>query len=128
MGLDLRIRGINKCPRHGGSTVSDVTNFRNALQYWGERVSLEMAHERCGAGNFCSRNVRPSCDRADLNIGSYCLDNNHYWTNDSCKIRAKINAEGKVAIVPAPRPSDTVPNHSVNRFVQEDTATFFRVD
>lgn len=88
-------------------------------------MTFAAAVERCGEEDLCSRASRPSCDEKDPSIGSYCANNAPYWTTATCTLRVKIDRGGTIAIVHAPT---GLGNDSVEKRVQEDTKTFFRVD
>ena len=84
---------------------------------------------RC-SNQLCSRWPRPECDsNNDPSLGTYCASNDHFWTEVTCTLRAKINHDGNIGIVHSP--NDVYVNEerdSISKLVQNDTQTFFRVD
>jgi len=102
---------------------------RNKLRqetFSGERVTLDLARQRCSSVDttyeLCENPVIAKFD---------CLENHgcdhvglFYWSSFGCSISAKINREGKVAVIHNPE----ITNADTYRMVTRDTEMFFRVD
>jgi uncharacterized protein (DUF1501 family) len=72
---------------------------------------------------FCDLSPRPSCDQE--NVGTYCYNDEYFWTDTTCTLRAKIGSDGTVAIVH--KPAGIEPQR-ISSHVQNEAKTFFRVD
>jgi len=108
------------CP--DGHTANYHKRYWNDA-FWGEKSVLVTAANRCEQ-KLCTSDARPTCYGAT--DGSFCSGNYApYWTDTDCKLRVKIDEAGNAAIVHAPNGVDDT---DVQKKVQEDTKTFFRVD
>lgn len=111
-------------PRLESGTVGCCSNGSNradvsSVKFNGELVKFSTATQRCDDKNLglCD-NPWMTCDTCDPNLG--------YWTNRSCTPMAKINIDGKVAIV-----HNAAGNIDANRIVhpvRDDTKTYFCVE
>mmetsp|Transcript_3881 Transcript_3881/g.6489 ORF Transcript_3881/g.6489 Transcript_3881/m.6489 type:complete len:2423 (+) Transcript_3881:72-7340(+) len=88
--------------------------------YWGERVTFATAAERCD-NLLCTNSANPDCSTTE--VGSFCIGNERVWTNLDCKLQVKIDGSGNAAIV-----HNSEMPEQVQKLVNEDTKTFFRVD
>ena len=97
-----------------GSNRADVSS----VKFDGELVTYARAKQRCTEKNLdlCD-NPWMTCDTCDPNLG--------YWTNRSCTPMAKINLDGKVAIVH--KAAGSIDANRIVYPVREDTKTYFRV-
>ena len=96
-------------------------------EYWGERMTYKTAEKRCGAKalcfspqmwNFCFQGGHRGCSNDRFT-------STHYWTDAGCRLIAKIDIDGTVAIVHStPKVDDSL----MAKHVQRDTKTYFRVD
>lgn len=108
---------------------ADSSSSREGAELFsGERVSFDKASDRCTAigKQLC---LLPSltsteCGSASSN-GGCDRDGVEYWSTTPCGLRAKIDREGKVAIIHAP---DGIANTNVEKMVQQNTKMFFRTD
>eukprot|EP00536_Pseudo-nitzschia_multiseries_P010764 jgi/Psemu1/204058/e_gw1.338.42.1 len=104
--------------------TSTNTMFREEV-FSGERVTMDSAQKRCvdsaamqvcenpvASENDCKQNG--GCD----NLGTY------YWSSLGCHLTAKINQEGKIAVIHKPQ----IEGVRTHRMVGNDTEMFFRVD
>jgi len=85
----------------------------------GERMSFELADARC------SEIDRESCDYSHFDYRIYPWNSHKigvHWSSDSCMVKAKINAEGLVAIVYEPSDYQTL-----DGYVDELTRNYFKV-
>jgi hypothetical protein len=98
-----------------GSNRADVSS----VKFDGELVKSLTASQRCSALNLglCD-DPWWSCSMCDINLG--------FWTKRTCDPMAKINIDGKVAIVHKAT-GVTDPSRILNT-VREDTKTYFRVE
>ena len=107
------------------SSSSDNTRSRKEL-FSGERVSLDIAKTRCATSaitqSLCENPLVEDIDckqnGACDNLGAF------FWSSMDCVQTAKINQEGKIAIVHEPQIEDA----ETYKMVTSDTQMFFRVD
>ena len=95
-------------------SIGNNVASRNS-KYSGERMTFEVAEERC---NEISKEV---CDfyRVD---GNYYLNLGYFWTSDSCLLRVKIKRDGTITIVH--QPSDFLDRVM---HISEENQNFFKV-
>ena len=105
----------------------DIPNFqaRWSGAFYGERSTYVLAATRCESSEtLCSREVRPSCDEDDPDVGTRCYGNHYFWTDAACALQVKIKSDGRVAVVHRP---EGLSEEFVASHVASTTQTFFRV-
>ena len=116
------------------AAVTACCNGTNIAKDWpsreevfsGERVSLDLAQQRCSSSaSTLSLCENPFVRDSDCNRNGGC-DNlgTFYWSSLGCSLTAKINQEGKVAVVHNPE----IEGVDTYKMVTDDTEMYFRVD
>jgi len=102
--------------------TSDKINAVRKEQYWGERLTFDLAKSRCENDDLtlCSFPDIQDCDGQPD-----CEHNPYYWTDSSCSIKVKVDPDdGNVAIV---YDADETDLHDMAKHVQIDSPSFFPV-
>jgi len=101
---------------------SNSVAYLNQL-YYGERTSFETAVARCEKANLPVCNF-PSVNHPQCRDGrTQCNHHGQYWSKGHCAMFAKINKEGKIAIVHDDQAGHTKESAEVN----ENSLVYFRV-
>ena len=102
-------------------TPNDIFARDRNCEYVGERMSYNMASERCNdiGQQTCSFDKLKGCN-------SVCCSwvENYFWQDDTCLLQVKVDEAGYVAIVH--KVEDTV-DSKMRSFVQSDSVNFFPV-
>jgi len=104
--------------------MSTNTLFREEL-FSGERVTIDSALKRCSASKAAQICDNPVPSETECKENGGC-DNlgTFYWSSSGCHLTAKVNQDGKIAVVHNPQ----IEGVNTHKMVSSDSEMFFRVD
>ena len=107
-----------------GSDMSARMYSREEI-FSGERTSLDLAGKRCSYSATNQICENPVATQNDCKQNGGCDSfGTFYWSSAGCSLTAKINQNGKIAVIHNPQIEDV----DTYRMVGNDTEMFFRVD